>query len=328
MDAPTTSAKAAQVHDYKRLYEAQVAENQKIQKERKVMEMRLATKAPGAPAQERLANARDADSGKSAMVVDEPGNVAASLEAAAASARDELRQMESFSELNQSFIIDFPGKLAAAKAKLDAANANRRAANPLKQRLEGAEAHQQKTAKKLSCAKAAMAAKQKELVSLQEAIAVQAAAVDAAAAVLAKADTEVAELASQFAAERSAGVDVSAESQAPAQGQGPTLPDPNWMAFVEEKWAEREAEFARHIAQLGSLVADVGSNAPPSEIATTDVADMGSLEGILVEDDASWSTVEKGKRKALIRLQRDKLAKEVRHSLSKVSAGASPFKKK
>ena len=46
-----------------------------------------------------------------------------------------------------------------------------------------------------------------------------------------------------------------------------------------------------------------------------------------LEEDEAWSKVEKGMRKAVLRRERDALAKHVRTSLSKVSAASSPFKK-
>ena len=45
---------------------------------------------------------------------------------------------------------------------------------------------------------------------------------------------------------------------------------------------------------------------------------MGLLDAIVIEDGAYWKKVEISKQKALVRQQKDKLAKEVRRSLSKV----------
>ena len=334
-ESPSTSAKAAKAPDYKQVYEAQLVENQRIQKERKNMALQLVAKAPGGPEQAPPLSGDDADDCK-AMVADEPSNGPAALEAAVAEARDELKQMEGFSEFNRSLIIDFPAKLAAAKAKLETATANRRAANPLKQRLEGAEAHQARSAKKLTSAKAALATKQQELVSLQEAIKVQAAAVDTVAAVVAKADAEVAVLAAQLAAERSTAVDAAPGTpvQALVHAQSPGGDDYVSIAEATQMWAEamarinQEREHERE--QLNNLLDDARlQSQAPSEAAPSEANDTGTVDE-LVDDDEAWNKVEKSKRKAYLDRGRDRLAKDVRSRLcnfTKVSDTSSPFKK-
>ena len=87
------------------------------------------------------------------------------------------------------------------------------------------------------------------------------------------------------------------------------------VAFAEAKWAEREAEFAKKLAQ------SVPAEASPCETGE------GTSEDYLGEDEAG-SKIVKGKRKALLRREQDFLACKVRSSLDKVSSHASPFKKR
>ena len=97
----------------------------------------------------------------------------------------------------------------------------------------------------------------------------------------------------------------------------------------EAAFAAREAEHEKAIAHLQSLVAEASTNdAANSEAAPSD---LGSVEDLV--DDAAWSKVDRGKRKAVLGRQRHQLAKEVRSSLgnlskvAKVSTASSPFKK-
>ena len=99
------------------------------------------------------------------------------------------------------------------------------------------------------------------------------------------------------------------------------------VAFANEKWEEREAAFAQQLAQLQALVAsqgptgDAASEATPSEAG--DVASAAQLE-----DDDAWSAVDRSKRKALLRRERDALASKVKTHLGKIrSQPHSPFKK-
>jgi myosin heavy subunit len=261
----------------------------------------------------------------SAMEVENDNtHVPADLVAAVEQAKDELRQMEAFSEFNRSLIPDFPAKLSAARAKLDEACANKRAANPLKQRLESAEVHQAKSAKKLAAVKATLAAKEEELAALQEAIKKQNDAVTAAAANVAKADAEVALLAAQFASERSAAADtstVSGGSVAPAP-EGYVL-----SSFAEAKWQEREAQFAAQMAAVEALVlgkpAEAAASAAPSE--ASDVQDVACLE--FECEDEEWKRVSRDARKAIAAKHRSAIAGKVATCLGKVNKHANPFQK-
>jgi hypothetical protein len=236
-------------------------------------------------------------------------------------ARDELKQLQDCSEFYRSLIPDFEQKLADAQGKVDAAAAARRAANPLKKQLEGAEQYQARMAKKLVDAKAGLEERRKGLVEAQAALEKQQAAVSEAELVVAKADAEVAALAARFALERNAApaqatsvpADASTVVQVQAHEGYVTV------AFAEEKWAEREAAFAAQIAQLQAMVVqaeDAQSEAAPSE--TGDV-----VPDFL--DDGAWSKVERGKRHKLLLKERDTLARNVRTKLSKVALCKSPF---
>ena len=92
------------------------------------------------------------------------------------------------------------------------------------------------------------------------------------------------------------------------------------VAFAEEKWAEREAAFELHIAQIQAMVVsatDTASDASPSEAGDLDLADP--------LDDGAWNKVERTKRHKLLHKEREMLARNVRSKLAKVSATNSPF---
>jgi hypothetical protein len=94
------------------------------------------------------------------------------------------------------------------------------------------------------------------------------------------------------------------------------------IAFAEEKWAEREATFALHIAQLQAMVvsaSDAASDASPSEAGDLDLADP--------LDDGAWHKIERAKRHKLLHREKDMLARNVRSKLEKVSKTNSPFAK-
>ena len=129
-------------------------------------------------------------------------------------------------------------------------------------------------------------------------------------------------MASLFASERTAPA-----TAAPASVEEASQLPPGFVsvAFAEEKWAEREATFAQQLAQLKALVSPGFDSSSPAE-PTASEADVAEAVEQPDEDEA-WNTIERGKRKALLRQQRDILAKKVRANLGKVSAHASPFKK-
>ena len=100
------------------------------------------------------------------------------------------------------------------------------------------------------------------------------------------------------------------------------------MVFPRQ-WQIREAQFTAQLAELRALVSgppnDAQSERAPSEVEPSEAGD--GLDDDL-DDDAAWGKVEKGKRRGVLRRQRDRLAKDVRTSLGKVSSAVSPFTKK
>ena len=246
---------------------------------------------------------------------------ATTLAAAITQARDELRQLQECTEFYKSLIPDFGTALATAQTKLDAATAARRAANPLKKQLEGAEGYQTRMAKKLADAKAGLETKRQQLAEAQAALASQQAAVTEAEATAAKADAEVAVLATRFASERSAPPAQAANASSPAGLAELAPPAAGYItiAFAEEKWAEREALYQQQMAQLQSLVAAQPDEETPSEAGESDISQ--------VIGDEAWNKVEKGKRKTLLKKEKEALATKVRAGIGTVSMVSSPFKK-
>ena len=270
---------------------------------------------------------------QAAMELDHDGTEAgaSALEAAISAARDELKQTQAFTDFQKSLVPDYAAALAAAQAKVEAALVARRAASPLKKQLEGAEGHQQRSSKKVADAKALLETRRKEVADMQAALQMQEKAVADFEAVLAKADLQVADLAARFASERN----VLAVAGAPSSSaqQPPTAVEPAdgfvSVAFATEKWAEREAEYARFIAHMQTLVAGSADDTAPSETAPSEVGDLDFGEQL--EDDVAWNRVDKGKRRAVLSRQRICLAKQVKSSLggfAKVSSASSPFCKK
>ncbi len=230
-------------------------------------------------------------------------------------ARDELTQMQGFTEFHKSLIPNFEDKLKAAHAKLEDATAARRAANPLREQIEKAEAFQARAAKRLAEAKSCLVERQQGLAEAQRALEEQQAAVAEAEATVTKAGAEVAALAARYASERAdtaPGATIAIADPSAANPSGFVS-----VAYAEEKWAEREVAFNQQLAQLQALVA--AKSEAPSE--------AGDPELDLFEEDETWNKVERGKRKSLLRKERDALATRVRAGLGKVSSAASPFKK-
>ena len=236
------------------------------------------------------------------------------LDAAVARAKEKLKKLKELpSELRDHVAGGYDACCSKVQDELLAAQASRRAANPLKKRLEGAEAHKHRMAKKLADEKATLEKQEARLAELNKLVESQKAAILEAEASMAKASDEVASLAAQFASERI----LPAASRADAE-QAPAGFVP--IAFAEEKWAEREAAYAQQLTQLQALVAAAPSEPAPSEAEEEDSMDQ-------IHDDEIWNKVEPSKRKALLGRQRDILAKKVKANLCKVSNHASPFKK-
>jgi hypothetical protein len=283
---------------------------------------------------EKALDKEKAEAAGAGMEVDATSETeSAALAQAVEKAREELKHLEALSPAQRALVPNSEALLASAKQKLDAALEAKRATNPLKQRFDEAEKYLKRAEARRGTAVAALAEHKEALAELQRLSVQKEEAVTSAEVEVAKAEAQVAELAARFASERSG---APAASAAPPGGPAGLQPEaiPEGMvsrAFAEEKWAEREAQFAAQLEQLQNLVAD-GQQAgqAPSEAAPSEAADLGSLEQ-LEEDDAAWGKVEKDKRKAVLDRRRDRLAKEVKSSirgLAKVSAALSPFAKK
>jgi hypothetical protein len=177
-------------------------------------------------------------------------------------------------------------------------------------------------AKKLADAKASLEAKRRQLAEAQATLEKQQASVAEAEATATKADAEVAALSLRFASERNAALtQPAAAAAAPVAQQTPPAGCVS-IAFAEEKWAERETAFAQHIAQLQAMVVsatDAASDASPSEAGDLDLADP--------LDDGAWHKIEGAKRHKLLHREKDRLARNVRSKLEKVSRTNSPFAK-
>ena len=214
--------------------------------------------------------------------------------------------------------------IAKLQDELAGAQAARRAANPLNKQLEVAEAHKTRMAKKLAEARSALQAREAEREEIDKKIQSQQAVVAEAEAPVAKATAEVAALAAQYASEKT-----------PAAAAAPVAAEPGAapsgfvsVAFAEEKWREREDQFAQQLAQLQAMVATQTEVAgAASEEAPSVADDLASVDD-LTGDDEKWNKVIPSKRKALLRRERDALAGKLRTSLGKVCTISSPFLKK
>jgi hypothetical protein len=268
-----------------------------------------------------------APTAEAAMLVDADGGSTVLLDEAVNVARNQQKELLALSTYQRSLLPDFGGTAAVAQATLDAALAARRAANPLRKQLETAETHQKTSRKQLAEAESVLVAKQEQMQLLQQEIVAQNEAITKATAKAAKADAEVAALAAAFAAERN----VAAPPGAPTSAAAADTLQPGFVscAFANEQWQVREAQFTAQLAELRALVSgppnDAQSERAPSEVEPSEAGD--GLDDDL-DDDAAWGKVEKGKRRGVLRRQRDRLAKDVRISLGKVSSAASPFTKK
>jgi len=272
---------------------------------------------------EELAEARkpSATTAVAAMEVERDGADSAELDTAISKARDKLRKVKEIPEEVRDFVAGgYDACVSKLQDELAQAQAARRAANPLKQRLESAELHKTRMEKRLAEAKASVQRREADLVELNRLIDADKAAVVEAESAAAKAGAEVASLAAQFASERSAMSSALAES-APERVPAGCIS----VSFAEEKWAEREAEFQQQVAQLQALVASQAEGAAGSEATPSEVGDISSVEQL--EEDEVWNKVDRGKRKAILRRERDVLASKVRNGLGKVRTSTCPFKR-
>jgi len=244
---------------------------------------------------------------------------------AVAAARERLRKVKGTpEELRDLLDGGYEACVAKLQGKLEEAQAAKRAANPLGKQLEGAEAFKVRMDKKLTDARAELAEKEKEVLEAERLRDQQKAAVAEAEAAVARAAQEVSCLAAKYASERTAKAPDTA-----AGGTQEAAAPPGYVSvsFAEEKWREREAAFAQQMDQLKALLdAQQESTAAPASGASV-ASDIGSLADL--EDDEKWSKVERSKRGALMRKQRDDLASKLRSKLGGVaSVRPSPFAKK
>jgi hypothetical protein len=245
------------------------------------------------------------------------------LDAAVSRARVRAKLIKDMPESMRDLVAGgYETCLAKVQAELAEAQGARRAANPLKKRLEGAETHKARMAKKVAEAKAALQDREAALEAVSKQIVAHKVALEEAEAFSAKASAEVAALAAKYALERT---DTTNTAHAGANGGGNAPHGFVSVSFAEEKWAEREAAFAQQIAQLQALVASQGEGGAAASDASPSVAgDIAAMEDL--EDDEAWSKVTREKRKTVLRRERDVLASKVRSSLGKSPSHASPFK--
>lgn len=269
--------------------------------------------------------AKSNENGNVSVAMDTESSTPA-LDLAVAQARDELKQMQGFSAFNQSLIPEFDKKLGLAQQKLNEAFAARRAANPLKQQLETAEAHQTRTSKRVQEAKDNLQGKLEALQDAQKAIDKQKAVVEEAELAMAKVGAEVAVLAAQFASERATAAPSAVAAHTAPIGNAGGAPTEAMVsvALVNQEWDKNQMAWMARLQQLESLLDAAGCT--PSEPAQSEAGDLDSIE--LLEDDAAWSKVDRGKRKAVLCRSRDKLARDVKAHVAKVSVIGSPFNKK
>jgi len=264
------------------------------------------------------ANAAQPNQPSSTMEVEPADSNCAALDAAVDEAKRMFEQVKGMSEDLRGLVAGgYSECLALHQTALSNAQAARRAANPVKKQLEAAEQARDRETKKLANARALLLRRQDQRRTLDEQIALDEAAVAAAEKTTAKLADEVSALVEQFAQERTAGPRTSTP---PAASAGEAPDSAAWVsvAFAEQKWAEREAAFEQQLAEARALVS-----------AQTDAqSEAGEIEPLeQLEDDETWSKVEKGKRQKLLRRERVALAASVRTSLGKVSAVSSPFRK-
>ena len=252
---------------------------------------------------------------------DEPATVA--LTAAVERAREKLTKLKQLPvELRSLVEGGFDACCNKVQQELADAQAARRAANPLKKQVAGAEAFKARMEKKLADEKAMLSQQEVLLADITDKINKQKVAVQEAEAAAAKAATELASLAAQLASEH-------AVSETPAKFDETPQAQPGFVSveFAEAKWAEREAVFAQQLAQLQALVSSSIDTSSPAECVESTASEADASDAPDQLDDEAWNKVEPTKRKALLHRQRDILAKKVRANLGKVSTHASPFKK-
>ena len=144
---------------------------------------------------------------------------------AIAAARRELKAMQDVDEAVRPHIDGgWEARVANLKAKLAQAQAARRAANPLQQQLEGAEAFKHRMVERADKAKAALASKEEEVQDLSAQVEVHRKSLAEADAAVAQATAQVADLAKRFASE-------CAPATGPGQPAAAAAPPPGYVAL-------------------------------------------------------------------------------------------------
>ena len=318
--------------------ESRAAERKELQQLRNKCKQ-LTQKLEEATAKPLAQSASDMDADET----DESAELAQAL--AAANAR--VKRLRAMGADARADLSNFDEVLAEAERARDAAGEAKRAANPLKQRMAQAERYLASAQTRQASAAKALADDLEAFEKLQETIAERQQAVADAEAVVAKATVEVTHLAAQLALEKGATAAQLAPADRPppastAAEQGETVS----LAYAEQKWVEREREFAAeraafqlHLEQMQAVVEKAENAAKAVEEAGSDAAsdaalsDLGSAADL--EEDAFWTAVGKGKRRAVVARARQgtTLVKELRalgapRPKASVSALASPFVKR
>ena len=144
----------------------------------------------------------------------------------------------------RSYIPDYDSQIEAAKQAVEKAKADKRAANPLQQRIDQSFVHKGKMAAKLEEAREAAKDMQEDLRKLQAEIITQAVAVKAAAAALAKADRELTELVAQVSPEKPA----AAAESLPAGAAGAVANDAAMQETIAKAIAAARAAWEQDVA--------------------------------------------------------------------------------
>ena len=181
---------------------------------------------------------------------DEPAGSA--LTAAVDRARDKLSKLKELpDELRGLVEGGFEACCNKVQRELADAQAARRAANPLKKRVAGAEAYKARMEKKLADEKATLQRLEAQLADITKQLDVQKAAVQDADAASTKSATELASMAAQLASEHAM---PASAGQAGHEAHAPPPLGFVSVAFAEQKRVEREADFAQKMAQLQALM--------------------------------------------------------------------------
>ena len=246
------------------------------------------------------------------------------LDKAVTLARERLKKAKEFPEEVRDLVQGgYEACLARLQVELAAAQAAKRASNPLSKQLEGAEAFKARMDKKAADAKSALDDCEAAVLEAIRQRDLQKATLAEAEAAAARATGEVAVLAAKFASERAA----APAAPEGASSTGGAQPPPGFVSvtFAEEKWQEREVAFNQQLEQLKAIIGTQQSAAAASADGASVASDVGNPEEL---DDDKWSKVDKGRRSALLRKQRDELASKLRSRLGGVTSVRSPFVKK